>query len=87
MPGVRRRLPVHRWCLIEMQHRTAAMSISVIIQAFNEEDYIGSTLASLTWALAHLRERETVSVEIIVVDNMFRRRKQAWHGWYEAGPR
>lgn len=45
------------------------MLISVIIPAFNEEDYIGETLASLNRAMAFLREKEIVSAEIIVVDN------------------
>ena len=39
------------------------MLISVIIPAFNEEDYIGETLASLNRAIAF------ISAEIIVVDN------------------
>ncbi|MCA1642461.1 MAG: glycosyltransferase [Acidobacteria bacterium] len=45
------------------------MLISVIIPAFNEEDYIGETLASLKRATDFLRAKEIVSVEIIVVDN------------------
>lgn len=45
------------------------MLISVIIPAFNEEDYIGETLASLNRAIAFLREKEIISAEIIVVDN------------------
>lgn len=45
------------------------MLISVIIPAFNEEDYIGETVASLNRAIALLREKEIISAEIIVVDN------------------
>lgn len=45
------------------------MLISIIIPAFNEEDYIGETLASLNRAIAFLREQEIISAEIIVVDN------------------
>jgi glycosyltransferase involved in cell wall biosynthesis len=49
-------------------HNDAAMLISVIIPAFNEEDYLGETLASLKRA-ALLLKREKTSAEIIVVDN------------------
>jgi glycosyltransferase involved in cell wall biosynthesis len=45
------------------------MLISVVIPAFEEEDYLGRTLASLNGASAFLREREGVLTEIIVVDN------------------
>jgi glycosyltransferase involved in cell wall biosynthesis len=45
------------------------MLISVVIPAFNEEDYLGPTLASLNGAAALLRELKGVSTEIIVVDN------------------
>jgi glycosyltransferase involved in cell wall biosynthesis len=45
------------------------MLISIVIPAFDEEDYIGRTLDSLNGACAFLREREGVSTEIIVVDN------------------
>ncbi|MDT5268118.1 MAG: hypothetical protein QOH49_304 [Acidobacteriota bacterium] len=45
------------------------MLISVVIPAFDEEAYLGQTLASLNSARTFLRERESVSVEIIVVDN------------------
>ena len=45
------------------------MLISVIIPAFNEEAYIGETLASLARAVACLREGQAVSAEVIVVDN------------------
>ena len=45
------------------------MLISVVIPAFNEEDYLGETLASLDRAKAFLRKEETVSAEVIVVDN------------------
>jgi glycosyltransferase involved in cell wall biosynthesis len=45
------------------------MLISVVIPAFNEEDYLSQTLASLDRAKALLREEEGISVETIVVDN------------------
>ncbi|MDT7603544.1 MAG: hypothetical protein QOF61_1541 [Acidobacteriota bacterium] len=45
------------------------MLVSVIIPAFNEEDYIGETLASLNRATAFLQKKESVSAEIIVADN------------------
>ena len=45
------------------------MLISVVIPAFDEEDYLGPTLASLNGAAALLREKKGVSTEIIVVDN------------------
>jgi glycosyltransferase involved in cell wall biosynthesis len=45
------------------------MLISVVIPAFDEEGYLGQTLASLNSARAFLRERESVSTEIVVVDN------------------
>lgn len=45
------------------------MLISVIIPAFNEEAYLGETLASLNRAKTFLQEKESISAEIIVVDN------------------
>lgn len=45
------------------------MLISVLIPAFNEEDYLGETLASLDRARAFLQKKESISAEIIVVDN------------------
>jgi glycosyltransferase involved in cell wall biosynthesis len=45
------------------------MLISVVIPAFNEEDYLGQTLASLDRAKAFLLEEENISVQTIVVDN------------------
>lgn len=45
------------------------MLISVVIPAFNEEDYLGQTLASLDRAKALLPDEEGISVETIVVDN------------------
>jgi glycosyltransferase involved in cell wall biosynthesis len=45
------------------------MSISVVIPAFNEESYLGETLASLNRAAAVLLKKEALPVEIIVVDN------------------
>lgn len=45
------------------------MLISVVIPAFNEEAYLGRTLAGLDAARSLLLEREGVSAEVIVVDN------------------
>ena len=45
------------------------MLFSVVIPAFDEEAYLGRTLAGLNAARALLREREGVSAEVIVVDN------------------
>ena len=45
------------------------MLISVVIPAFDEEAYLGPTLASLNGAARFLRERVSASTEIIVVDN------------------
>ncbi|HSB09445.1 MAG TPA: glycosyltransferase [Blastocatellia bacterium] len=45
------------------------MLISVIIPAFNEEDYLGQTLASLDRAIASSPKEESIPAEIIVVDN------------------
>ena len=45
------------------------MLISVVIPAFNEEGYLGQTLASLRQAKASLLTEQNDSVEIIVVDN------------------
>ena len=45
------------------------MLISVVIPAFNEEAYLGDTLASLNRAEAFLRNKESLATEIIVVDN------------------
>jgi len=45
------------------------MLISVVIPAFNEEAYLGDTLASLNRAEAFLRDKESLATEIIVVDN------------------
>lgn len=47
----------------------ALMLISVIIPAFNEEEYLGGTLASLDRAATFLWEKDNISAEIIVVDN------------------
>lgn len=43
--------------------------ISVVIPAFNEEAYVGETLASLNRAITFLRRVEITPAEIIVVDN------------------
>ncbi len=45
------------------------MLISVVIPAFNEEGYLGETLARLNRAKAFLRDEESLPAEIIVVDN------------------
>lgn len=45
------------------------MLISVVIPAFNEEAYLGSTLASLNRAKASLEIQAGLRAEIIVVDN------------------
>ncbi len=45
------------------------MLISVVIPAFNEEAYLGTTLASLGRAAALLLKTRAVPAEIIVVDN------------------
>jgi glycosyltransferase involved in cell wall biosynthesis len=45
------------------------MLISVVIPAFNEEGYLGETLASLGRAKELLRKEAGVAAEIIVVDN------------------
>src|SRR3712207_8637448 len=39
------------------------------IPAFDEEDYLGETLASVGRAAAFLRKKEAIPAEIIVVDN------------------
>src|SRR5688500_19292842 len=45
------------------------MLISVVIPAFNEEAYLGQTLAGLDRAAALLREKVKLSAELVVVDN------------------
>jgi glycosyltransferase involved in cell wall biosynthesis len=45
------------------------MLISVVIPAFNEEAYLGATLASLNRAKAFVRDDGSLPAEIIVVDN------------------
>jgi len=45
------------------------MLISVVIPAFNEQDYLGATLDSLLRAAGLLSAREGLTVEIIVADN------------------
>jgi glycosyltransferase involved in cell wall biosynthesis len=45
------------------------MLISVVIPAFNEEGYLGETLASLNRARAFLKDEGSSPTEIIVVDN------------------
>ena len=45
------------------------MLISVVIPAFNEEGYLGETLASLNRAKTFLQDQESLLAEIIVVDN------------------
>ena len=48
---------------------TDSMKLSIIVPAFNEEDYIGPTLDSIRTASEHLRNRASVDVAIVVVDN------------------
>ena len=45
------------------------MLISVVIPAFNEEGYLGETLASINRAKALLEDEGSLPTEIIVVDN------------------
>jgi glycosyltransferase involved in cell wall biosynthesis len=45
------------------------MLISVVIPAFNEEAYLGETLANVLRASAFLTNQEAISIEVIVVDN------------------
>ena len=45
------------------------MLISVVVPAFNEEAYLGETLASLNRAKAFLQRERGLQAEIIVVDN------------------
>lgn len=52
-----------------MRDSNAAMLISVVVPAFNEEGYLGETLASLNRAKAYLQRERGLQAEIIVVDN------------------
>ena len=45
------------------------MNLSIIIPAFNEADYLPSTLDSIQRASEHLQSQADVGVEVIVVDN------------------
>ncbi len=45
------------------------MKLTIIVPAFNEEAYLGSTLDSVQAAAARLRDRSKVPIEVIVVDN------------------
>ncbi len=45
------------------------MLISIVVPAFNEEGYLGETLASLNRAKAFLQRERGLQAEIIVVDN------------------
>lgn len=49
--------------------RNEAILISVIVPAFNEDDYLDETLASLNRAKAFLQNERSLFTEIIVVDN------------------
>ena len=42
------------------------MKLSIVIPAFNEEDYLQSTLASAQAAVAHLRARVNIDIDMIV---------------------
>lgn len=46
-----------------------AMSFSIIIPAFNEENYLTRTLDHINQAVVYLRDKEDRSIEVIVVDN------------------
>ena len=52
-----------------MLDSNAEMLISVVVPAFNEERYLGETLASLNRAKAYLQRDRGLQAEIIVVDN------------------
>ncbi len=45
------------------------MKLTVIVPAFNEEAYIGTTLDSIRAAASYLRTRSDFEVGVIVVDN------------------
>src|SRR2546427_1194202 len=45
------------------------MLLSIVVPAFNEEGYLGETLASLNRAKAFLHGESSIQAEIIVVDN------------------
>jgi len=45
------------------------MSFSIIIPAFNEENYLARTLAHINQSIVYLRDKEDRSIEVIVVDN------------------
>jgi len=45
------------------------VDLTIIIPAYNEEAYLGSTLDAIEAAAAHLRDRAGAEVETIVVDN------------------
>ncbi len=45
------------------------MSFSIIIPAFNEEKYLAGTLDHINRAIAYLSVRETLSIEVLVIDN------------------
>ena len=45
------------------------MKLTIIVPAFNEEAYLGSTLDSVQAGAAHLRDGSKVSIDVIVVDN------------------
>jgi GT2 family glycosyltransferase len=44
-------------------------SLSIIVPAFNEEEYLGYTLERIRSAIDRLRQRTGVSAEVLVVDN------------------
>ena len=45
------------------------MLISIVVPAFNEDGYLGETLASLNRAKAFVQRERSIQAEIIVVDN------------------
>ena len=47
----------------------SAPKISVVVPAYNEEEYLPTTLASLRQAAEHYRRERGAEIEIIIVDN------------------
>lgn len=45
------------------------MRLTIIVPAFNEEDYLAATLDSIQVAAEYLHTRSNVHIDIIVVDN------------------
>src|SRR3989441_9284994 len=49
--------------------QNSGMLLSIVVPAFNEEGYLGETLASLDRAKVFLQHERSIQTEIIVVDN------------------